>query len=65
MKYIVIEGRAFLWRSILELRRQQRKAARQPPQPTLFELHEDCRPQTQLTAAGRFSEPLLFEENQS
>jgi hypothetical protein len=30
-------------------------------QPTLFPLKEDCRPQTQKTASGRYEEPTLFE----
>jgi hypothetical protein len=61
MKYIDIDGARYLWRDILMLRREQRKAARQP-QPTLFELKDDYRPPSQTTAANRYCEPLLFEE---
>jgi hypothetical protein len=59
---IIIEGRAHSWRSLLEIRRQQlaewRKA--QGDQPALFALRDDCRPEPERTAAGRFREPSLF-----
>jgi hypothetical protein len=58
--FINIDGKRYLWREILKLRREQRKAARQP-QLTLFELKEDGRPASQRTAEGRFSEPMLFK----
>ena len=58
---IVIDGKRYAWKDILRLRREQRKAARQP-QLTLFELKEDHRPQSQRTADGRYSEPLLFKD---
>ena len=61
MRFITIGDRQYLWRDILLLRREQRKAARQP-QPTLFELRDDHRPPTQATASSRFIEPSLFEE---
>jgi hypothetical protein len=57
--FIVIDGKRYLWRDILKLRRDQKKAARQP-QLTLFELKEDSRPATQRTAEGRYTEPLLL-----
>jgi hypothetical protein len=57
--FIVIDGKRYLWRDILKLRREQRKAAKKH-QLTLFELKDDCRPATQRTAEGRFSEPTLF-----
>jgi len=56
---IVIDGKRHLWRDILKLRREQRKAARQH-QLTLFELKDDSRPATQRSADGRFTEPTLF-----
>jgi hypothetical protein len=59
LKSIVIDGKRYLWREILQLRREQRKAARKP-QLTLFELKEDSRPASQRTAEGRFTEPTLF-----
>jgi hypothetical protein len=61
-RHITIEGRQFLWRDVLTLRREQRKAARQHDQPALFEMRDDHRPKTQTTASERYCQPLLFEE---
>lgn len=60
MRYIEIDGKRYLWRDILQLRREQRKAFRQSQQPALFELKIDCRPVAERTAAGRYLEPSLF-----
>jgi hypothetical protein len=57
--FIVIDGKRYLWRDILKLRREQKKATRQP-QLTLFELKDDSRPASQRTTEGRYSEPMLF-----
>jgi len=46
---IVIDGKRYLWRDILKLRREQRKATRQH-QLTLLELKDDSRPASQRTA---------------
>ena len=59
LKFIVIDGKRHAWKQILQLRREQRKATRQP-QLTLFELKEDSRPASQRTVEGRFTEPTLF-----
>lgn len=61
-RYLVIDGKRFLWADILRLRKEQRKAAKKE-QPTLFLLKEDCRPSMQKTASGRYREPTLFGEN--
>lgn len=60
---ITIEGRAYRWRDILELRRQQVAAwkAARPDQQALFPLVEDCRHKSERTAAGRYSEPSLLD----
>jgi len=58
--FILIDGKRYAWREILKLRREQRKAARQP-QMTLFELKDDRRPASQRTGDGRFTEPTLFK----
>lgn len=58
--FVVIDGKRYAWKEILKLRREQRKAARQP-QLTLFELKEDSRPASQRTAEGRYMEPLLLQ----
>jgi hypothetical protein len=60
LKYIEIDGKRHLWRDLLQLRREQRKAHARAQQPTLFELKEDRRPITQRTAVGRYQEPSLF-----
>lgn len=59
---IIIEGRAYSWRAILELRRAQLAAwqAAQPQQRALFEMKNDRRPESEHTAAGRYREPTLL-----
>jgi hypothetical protein len=59
---VVIEGHAYRWQEICELRRQQLLArqAGQPKQLALFALRDDCRPVAERTAAGRYQEPTLF-----
>jgi hypothetical protein len=57
--FIMIDGKRYLWRDILKLRREQRKSAKKR-QMTLFELEDDSRPASQRTAEGRFTEPTLF-----
>lgn len=59
---IMIGGRAYSWRAILELRREQLEAwkAARPAQPALFELRDDRRPGPERTAAGRYREPTLM-----
>jgi hypothetical protein len=59
-KFIDIEGRRYLWRDIVQLRQEQRRAAAKAEQPPLFELRDDCRPATERTAAGRYLEPSLL-----
>jgi len=60
MKHIEIDGKRYLWRDVLQMRREQKKAFARAQQPTLFELKDDCRPATQRTAEGRYREPSLF-----
>jgi hypothetical protein len=59
-RFIEIDGKRYLWRDLLQLRREQKKAHAQTQQPVLFELKEDTRPVTERTAAGRYLEPSLF-----
>src|ERR1700730_19131527 len=59
-KFIDIDGKRFVWRELLQRRREQLAAAARVEQPVLFELKEDCRPIPERTAAGRYSEPSLF-----
>jgi hypothetical protein len=60
--FIVIDGKAYRWKDILELRKAQlaAAAAAQGSQPALFELRTDCRPPAERTASGRYLEPSLF-----
>jgi hypothetical protein len=59
---IIVDGRAYSWARLIELRRQQLEIwrAEQCRQLALFELKDDCRPEAERTAAGRFREPTLF-----
>jgi hypothetical protein len=59
-KFIDIDGKRFVWRELLQRRREQLAAGAKVEQPALFELKEDCRPIPERTAAGRYSEPSLF-----
>lgn len=60
LRHIDIDGKRYLWRDILELRKEQRKAHAEAQQLALFELKTDCRPEAARTAAGRYLEPSLF-----
>ena len=59
---IIVDGHAYSWQRLCELRRQQLEAWRlsQPEQPALFALKADSRPKSELTVAGRYREPTLF-----
>ena len=59
-KFIGIHVKRFVWRELVQRRREQVAAAAKVEQPTLFELKEDCRPVPERTAAGRYAEPNLF-----
>jgi hypothetical protein len=60
--FILIDGKAYRWKDILDLRRAQlAAAAAQASQLALFAtLHDDRRPPTERTASGRYLEPSLF-----
>lgn len=62
MRFVEIDGKRYAWRQILQLRREQKKAARQPESPLFPDLPDDCRPASQRRADGRYSEPTLFDE---
>jgi hypothetical protein len=61
---LILDGHAYSWQQLCELRRQQLEAwkAAQPKQPALFELKDDRRPAAERTAAGRYREPTLFAD---
>lgn len=60
---LIVDGRAYSWRRLCELRRAQLEAQNRARlrQLALFELHDDCRPVTQRTAADRYLQPSLVE----
>jgi hypothetical protein len=60
---IVIDGRTYSWRALVERRKAQLKAWRkaQGVQPALFALIDDCRPKTECIAARRLTEPTLLQ----
>jgi hypothetical protein len=60
LQFIEIDAKRYLWRDILQLRREQKRAFARLQQPTLFELKDDRRPETERTVAGRYREPSLF-----
>jgi hypothetical protein len=59
-KFIDIDCKRFVWRELLQRRREQVAAAARAEQPALFELKKDCHPVPERTTAGRYSEPSLF-----
>ena len=62
-RFIVIDGKRYLWRDVLALRRAQ--ALPKAEQPTLFPVLEDSRPASACSAAGRYREPGLFDSMES
>ena len=60
---LIVDGRAYSWRRLCELRRAQLEAQNRARlrQLALFELHEDCRPATERTAADRYLQPSLLD----
>ena len=57
-RFIEIDGRRYLWRDLVALRRAQATPAEE--QPALFALREDHRPAGERSAGERYSEPSLF-----
>jgi hypothetical protein len=60
LTFIEIDGKRYLWRDLLRLRREQKKDHALARQTALFELKEDRRPAAERTAARRYEEPSLF-----
>ena len=59
-RFIDIDGKRYLWRDLVQMRRELLKALVRAEQPLLFPLKDDCRPPAERTAAGRYIEPSLF-----
>jgi hypothetical protein len=60
---VIIEGRAYSWRALIELRQAQREAAKaaRGTQLTLYEMKDDSRPKRERTATGPYTEPSLLD----
>jgi hypothetical protein len=60
---LIVDGHAFSWRRLCELRREQLEAWKKSEARQLvhFELKTDYRPRAERTAAGRYSEPSLLD----
>jgi hypothetical protein len=61
LRFIETDGKLYLWRDIVDMRRRQTIAHATAVQPALFEIKHDCRPAAMRTAAGRYLEPTLFD----
>jgi len=58
---IVIEGKYYRWRDILQLRREQLAATTKAEQLALFaDLPDDSRPAYERAASDRYRQPSLF-----
>jgi hypothetical protein len=59
---LIVDGHAYSWLQLCELRRQQLEAwrAAQPRQLALFELKNDTRSVAGRTASGRYEQPSLL-----
>lgn len=60
LRFIVIDGKRYLWRDILQLRREQRRAHAAAQQPALFELRHD---RQVTTATGFVSCPMGYSRS--
>jgi hypothetical protein len=60
MRYIEIEGTRFLWRDILRLRREQRKALALGSSRLFFRSKRTAALRTSAPQPGRYREPTLF-----
>jgi len=60
---LTVDGRAFSWQRLCELRREQLEVWKKSEarQLALFELRTDYRPRAERTAAGRYREPSLLD----
>ena len=58
---IEIDGRPYLWRDLLELRRLRLEQRQRAVQPTLFPVQHDVRPAIDRRGDDRYREPRLFD----
>jgi hypothetical protein len=58
---ILLDGKRYRWKDLVQLRREQRDAAKRVTQLELFaDLAEDRRPAHERTASDRYQQPSLF-----
>jgi hypothetical protein len=59
---LIVDGHAFSWQRLCELRRQQMETwrAHEARQLALFAMHNDHRVKSERTASGRYGEPTLL-----
>lgn len=60
-RFVVIDGKSYVWRELVRMRREQLHAVAEAKQLVLFEMREDCRPPAHRAASGRYLEPSLLE----
>jgi hypothetical protein len=60
---LTVDGHGFNWQRLCELRKRQLEARRasQAQQLTLFEMREDCRPESERTSVGRYEAPTMLD----
>jgi len=59
-RYIVIDGKAYVWGELVKLRREQLRTSAKQKQLALFEMKDDYRPEAERTASGRYVQPSLL-----
>ena len=60
---ILVDGKPYRWRDLVQLRKEQRAAAKKADQLALFvDLPEDSRPAYERTASERCQQPSLFTQ---
>jgi hypothetical protein len=64
---LIVDGHAFSWQRLCDLRRQQMeaRAKAEARQLALFELKTDCQPRAERKAAGRYQKPSLLDRIRS
>jgi hypothetical protein len=57
---IIIDGRTYVWRDLVRMRREQLQAIANRPPADPVRAEGGLRPETHRTAAGRYLAPSLF-----
>ncbi len=59
-RHIMIDGKPYVWRELVKMRREQLQARAKRKQLALFEMKEDYRPEAERSASGRYRQPSLL-----